>query len=128
MPTALVTGGAHGLGLEVARQLVVADHDVVVSARDPSVAAAAAAELGPRASGLPVGLDVTDPVSVATAAKTLAERPGRLDVLVNNAAAFVDWAETGGGADLAVAHQVMETNLFGAWRGGGVLRDQQGRA
>lgn len=37
-------------------------------------------------------------------------------MLVNNAAAFVDWAETATGADLDAAHQVMEVNLFGAWR------------
>jgi NAD(P)-dependent dehydrogenase (short-subunit alcohol dehydrogenase family) len=42
--------------------------------------------------------------------------PGRLDVLVNNAAAFVDWAETGTAARLDDARRVIETNLFGAWR------------
>jgi NAD(P)-dependent dehydrogenase (short-subunit alcohol dehydrogenase family) len=41
---------------------------------------------------------------------------GRLDVLVNNAAAYVDWSETALSADLEAAHEVLETNLFGAWR------------
>jgi NAD(P)-dependent dehydrogenase (short-subunit alcohol dehydrogenase family) len=43
-------------------------------------------------------------------------QPGRLDVLVNNAAAYVDWTETASGADLEGAHRVVEVNLFGAWR------------
>ena len=50
------------------------------------------------------------------AAAALEADPGRLDVLVNNAATYVDWTETATRADLAVAHQVLEVNLFGAWR------------
>ena len=112
-PVALVTGAAHGLGREVARRLAD-DHVVVLAARQPDAAAAAAAELGVRA--LPVGLDIADPASVTAAVDALATDPGRLDVLVNNAAAYVDWTETGTGADLDAAHAVMEVNLFGAWR------------
>jgi NAD(P)-dependent dehydrogenase (short-subunit alcohol dehydrogenase family) len=41
--------------------------------------------------------------------------PDGLDVLVNNAAAYVDWAERGLTADLDSARSVMETNLFGPW-------------
>ncbi|MGH3148102.1 MAG: SDR family NAD(P)-dependent oxidoreductase, partial [Rubrobacter sp.] len=41
---------------------------------------------------------------------------GRLDVLVNNAAAFADWSETASGADLESARAVFDTNLFGPWR------------
>jgi NAD(P)-dependent dehydrogenase (short-subunit alcohol dehydrogenase family) len=41
---------------------------------------------------------------------------GRLDVLVNNAAAYVDWSETVSGADLEVSKAVLETNLYGPWR------------
>ena len=36
--------------------------------------------------------------------------------LVNNAAAYVDWAETTTGADLAASRAVMDTNLYGTWR------------
>ncbi len=39
-----------------------------------------------------------------------------VDVLVNNAAAYVDWSETALTADLESARAVFETNLFGAWR------------
>lgn len=108
--TILVTGAASGLGKEVARQLSEAGHHVLVSARDPRKAAAAAEEVGSRA--LPVGLDVSDDASVAAAVASLE----RLDVLVNNAAAYVDWGETASRAGLGAAREVLETNLLGAWR------------
>jgi NAD(P)-dependent dehydrogenase (short-subunit alcohol dehydrogenase family) len=112
---ALVTGAARGLGREVARQLHTAGvGTVLLSSRDPGDAAAAAADIG--VSALPVGLDVADPTSVARAVASIEERHGRLDVLVNNAAAYVDWSETVTGADLDDARRVLETNLFGAWR------------
>ena len=115
-PVALVTGAAHGLGHEVARRLAARGFDVIVTARDPAAAAAAADRLGAGVSGLPVGLDIADPAGVRAAAEALTDRPGRLDVLVHNAAAYVDWTETATGADLDAAHAVLETNLFGAWR------------
>ena len=132
-PVALVTGAAHGLGREVARRLAE-DHLVVISAREPDAAAEAADALHARAPGdqapggqapggqglgvraLPVGLDIGDPASVAAAVASLGADVGRLDVLVNNAAAYVDWAETATGADLDAARAVVEVNLFGAWR------------
>lgn len=51
-----------------------------------------------------------------TAAATLEHDPGRLDVLINNAAAYVDWSGTASGADLSAARKVLEVNLFGPWR------------
>jgi NAD(P)-dependent dehydrogenase (short-subunit alcohol dehydrogenase family) len=118
----LVTGAARGLGREVARLLAASGRQVVITARRPSDAVDTAAELageltgGGAVSGLPVGLDVADPASVRAAADALAAEPGRLDVLVNNAAAYVDWGETATGADLGAVRAVMETNLLGAWR------------
>lgn len=54
--------------------------------------------------------------SVASAAAELERTFGGLDVLVNNAAAYVAWDEQPSSADLAAARDVFETNLFGAWR------------
>jgi NAD(P)-dependent dehydrogenase (short-subunit alcohol dehydrogenase family) len=115
-PVAVVTGAAHGLGGEVARQLAATGARVLITARDPDAAAHAAAELGEHVDALPVGLDVTDPASVTAATAAITADPGRLDVLINNAAAYVDWSETVTGADLDAAHRVLDTNLFGAWR------------
>ena len=110
MSVVLITGAAQGLGREVARQLAAGGHDVILSARNPAAARQAAAEVGARA--LPVGLDVTAADAVTVAAREVQE----LDVLVNNAAAYVDWTETVSGADLDAARRVMETNLYGPWR------------
>jgi NAD(P)-dependent dehydrogenase (short-subunit alcohol dehydrogenase family) len=115
LPVALITGAAHGLGREVAAQLVRRGHHVLITARDGDVARSAADELGENVVAL-AALDITDPASVEAVAEAVAADPGRLDVLVNNAAAYVDWTETVSGADLSAAHQVLETNLFGAWR------------
>jgi NAD(P)-dependent dehydrogenase (short-subunit alcohol dehydrogenase family) len=114
----LVTGAARGIGKEVARQLAQGGATVLVSARDASHARSAANDLGAAGDvrALRVDLDVADDASVQAAAAALEADPGRLDVLVNNAAAYVDWTETATGADLDVAHQVLEVNLFGAWQ------------
>ncbi|WP_377640781.1 SDR family NAD(P)-dependent oxidoreductase [Oryzobacter terrae] len=82
---ALVTGSAGGLGREVGRQLVAAGIHVIISARRPEAAAVAAADIG--ATALSVGLDVSSAESVAAAVRELEAGPGRLDILVNNAAA-----------------------------------------
>jgi NAD(P)-dependent dehydrogenase (short-subunit alcohol dehydrogenase family) len=60
-------------------------------------------------------LDVDDDDSVGAALAAIESDPGRLDVLVNNAGVYGD--PTGAaGYDLAAAHRVFETNVFGPWR------------
>lgn len=63
-----------------------------------------------------VRLDVVDPDSIASAAGRVEAEIGRLDVLVNNAAAYVDWMQTPSGAELDETRAVMEVNLYGPWR------------
>lgn len=114
----LITGATRGLGREVARQLAARGATVVVSARDPAKAEQTAAELGQAGDvrALPVGLDVTEERAIRDAAAALQRHPGRLDVLINNAAAYVDWTELASTADLSAAEQVLSANLFGPWR------------
>src|SRR5207245_2138927 len=49
-------------------------------------------------------------------AREVADRFGRLDVLVNNAAITYDTWQTPLTADLDVVREAMETNVLGAWR------------
>ncbi|MGF1473927.1 MAG: SDR family NAD(P)-dependent oxidoreductase [Rubrobacteraceae bacterium] len=114
---ALVTGAGGGIGFEVCRKLAERGMTVILTARNPDKSAAAARELSEAGlDGRPATLDVSDEESVRRLAGQIEEEFGRLDVLVNNAAAFVDWTETALTADLGAAHRVFETNLFGAWR------------
>jgi len=107
----LVTGGNRGIGREVCRQLADRGYHVVLTARSAQAATAAA-----RAAGAePLPLDVTDPGSIAAAARQVGERHGRLDVLVNNAAIDYDTGQRAIDADLAVVREAAETNLYGPW-------------
>jgi NAD(P)-dependent dehydrogenase (short-subunit alcohol dehydrogenase family) len=77
----VITGGASGIGRELARAFADAGADVAIYDRDG--AAEAAAEIGGNAIGL--AGDVTDEVRVAEAFGAVAERFGRFDFVVNNA-------------------------------------------
>jgi NAD(P)-dependent dehydrogenase (short-subunit alcohol dehydrogenase family) len=114
---ALVTGANRGIGFEIARQLAHHGMTVILGARDAEKAEAAAKALA--AQGFNViakQIDVSNNESVRGLAADVEAMFGRLDVLVNNAAAYVDWSETASTADLQAVHAVLETNLFGAWR------------
>lgn len=117
-PVALITGATRGIGREVAAQLATGGYAVLIAARNVEAAVETAASLRAHGdvTGLPVALDVSEPASVAAAADVIRANPGRLDVLVNNAAAYVDWSEFASSADLDRAAAVIDTNLFGAWR------------
>ena len=109
---ALVTGANRGIGREVVRQLLGHGFRTILTARDEERGRAAAGELGADF----VRLDVADDASVDRCFRTVDERHGRLDVLINNAAIDYDTWQRGVDADLAVVHDAFETNLFGAWR------------
>jgi NAD(P)-dependent dehydrogenase (short-subunit alcohol dehydrogenase family) len=114
---ALVTGGARGIGFEVVRQLAQQGKTVILGARDPDKAGVAAKELSGEGLAVRAGtIDVADGDSVGELAGGVKGEFGRLDVLVNNAAAFADWAETASSADLENSRAVLDTNLFGTWR------------
>lgn len=115
--TVLITGASHGIGFEVARGLARRGMTVALTARDLEKARDAAKKL--QGEGLNVHakkLDVSDDESVRALAEEMRREFGGLDVLVNNAAAFADWSEKASTADLMVAKEVLDTNLFGAWR------------
>ncbi|MFE2996905.1 3-oxoacyl-ACP reductase FabG [Nocardia sp. NPDC059246] len=81
--TAVVTGAAQGIGLEIARLLRAHGANVALVDLDAERAAESAAALGD--SVLPIGCDVTDEAAVdAVIERTVAEF-GALDIYVNNA-------------------------------------------
>jgi 2-hydroxycyclohexanecarboxyl-CoA dehydrogenase len=79
--TALVTGGASGIGAATARRLAAEGARVAVGDINADGARAVAGEL----DGLGLELDVTDPGSAVDAVAAIRSELGELDVLVNNA-------------------------------------------
>lgn len=84
--TALVTGGARGIGLAIARALARAGRHVALADVTEDIdrtAAGLAAETGVPVLG--VRMDVTDPAGVEAGVEQAAAGLGSLDILVNNA-------------------------------------------
>jgi NAD(P)-dependent dehydrogenase (short-subunit alcohol dehydrogenase family) len=86
---AIVTGGASGIGKEVATRFVAEGGSVVINGRDAAKAKAAAKSID--ATGTRVAVHVGDvalPATGEAAVNTAMERFGRLNVLFNNAGVF----------------------------------------
>ena len=84
--SAIVTGGASGIGRGLAAELARSGVDVVLADRQAELAEEAASEI--RAEGgsaVAVGLDVRDPDRFHEVVRTTVDRAGRLDYLFNNA-------------------------------------------
>jgi NAD(P)-dependent dehydrogenase (short-subunit alcohol dehydrogenase family) len=118
----LVTGANQGVGLHVAKQLVAHGLTVLVGSRNFKRGEEAAKEIG--AGAIALQLDVTDRVSIATAAEYIRKEFGRLDLLINNAAisntrkgnlSLQDYAKISmaSNASLDEIRTVWETNVFG---------------
>jgi NAD(P)-dependent dehydrogenase (short-subunit alcohol dehydrogenase family) len=80
-PVALVTGGAGGIGRAICRRLAGRGCRLVVADLDEAAAAAVTADLG----GVPVRVDVADPVGSGAAVDAALTAYGRLDVVALNA-------------------------------------------
>ncbi|MFI8632365.1 SDR family NAD(P)-dependent oxidoreductase [Microbacterium sp. NPDC077663] len=83
--TALVTGGANGMGLAIANRLLDDGCTVVVVDASPSVHTAFPAELLASGRLRPLQLDLMDDEAVIGAAAELVAEFGSVDILVNNA-------------------------------------------
>lgn len=83
--TALVTGGAGGIGLAIARQLAEGGARVVLMDLERQALDVAAASLAEPRHHLALAVDVTRPEGVEQAVATVLEATGRIDILVNSA-------------------------------------------
>ncbi len=83
---AVVTGGATGIGLQMAKGLAEAGSNIVICSRRIDVCEAAAAEIEKiGVQALAVGCDVTRAEQVEVLKDTVLKKFGRVDILVNNA-------------------------------------------
>lgn len=83
--TALVTGGAQGLGRMMAEALLRAGASVVVTSRKADAAREAAAQMGALGPCAAIASNLATPEAAVELARRYAEQVGRCDILVNNA-------------------------------------------
>ena len=83
---AAVTGASSGSGRAIATRFAAEGAAVCLLAREPSRLAELEQELG--GDTIAISCDVGDPASVRAAFGQIAERFGKLDILVNNAAVY----------------------------------------
>ena len=83
---AIVTGASRGIGAAIAKRLARDGIHVVAVARNAEKLQQVCDEIAAQeGSAEPVACDVADPKALAAAIEGIAEKHGRLDVLVNNA-------------------------------------------
>ena len=112
--TAVITGGAQGIGRAVAERFVAEGARVVLADLDGAAAEAAAKELGPDvATG--VACDVVNGEDVERALETAVSTYGSLDIVVNNAGITRDATMRKMTEDQF--DQVIAVHLKGCWHG-----------
>lgn len=105
----VITGAGSGLGRAIARRFAADGDHVVLLGRTLSKLEKVAAELGDRA--MPLACDIGNPDDVRKAFTRIAERHGRINALINNAA-MIDYATIAEASDAHILG-VVSTNLTG---------------
>ena len=129
---AIVTGGGVGIGKVMARELAAEGVNVALCSLRLPILEAAAAEISNDfgVGALPVAADVTSQAQVNAMVETVAKHFGRIDVLINNAAApgGAVRAELDAADDETLLHD-LDTKVLGYFRCAKavapVMREQQ---
>ena len=111
---AIVTGGGGGLGAGYCRALAAEGASVIVA----DIAERGAKEIAEEVGGLAVQVDVSDPSSVRNMVARGMEQYGRIDILINNAALFIELVRTRKPFDEIPVEEwdrVMDVNVRGTW-------------
>jgi 3-oxoacyl-[acyl-carrier protein] reductase len=109
---AIITGGARGIGLAIARRLLESGASVSLWDVDRTALATAANELKPLGKVVTAEVDITSAESTTTAAASTVDALGKVDILVNNAGIAGANAKTWE-TDPAEWQRVMSINLNG---------------
>jgi len=111
--TAIVTGGAMGIGLGIVRRLHEAGANVAVADLNRSSAQAVADSLlaGRTDSAVAIQSDVSDPASVEQMVRSTIDTFGEINILVNNAGIYP--SVTLADLDVGTFRHVIDVNLTG---------------
>jgi len=112
---AIITGGATGIGLQMAYALGEAGANLVIASRklDRCKEIAQKMESESGIEVLPLRVDVRNPQEIEVLYNKVMNRFGRLDILINNSGAM--WGAPALEFPLHGWNKVMETNVTGAW-------------
>ncbi|WP_327659548.1 MULTISPECIES: 3-oxoacyl-ACP reductase FabG [unclassified Streptomyces] len=125
--TAVITGGAQGIGLAIARAYVREGAKVVLGDLNLEAAEAAAKELGGPSVAHAVRCDITEADQVDALIRAAIDTFGSLDVMVNNAGITRDATMRTMTEDQF--DQVIDVHLKGTWNGtrkaAAVMREQK---
>ena len=113
--TAIVTGGASGLGRGIAERFLAEGARVVIADLEPEPGEALARELGPDAAFRVA--DVADPAQVDALVDATVAQFGGLDIMVNNAGVSGTMHNRFLDDDLADFHRIMAVNVLGVMAG-----------
>jgi len=113
--TAVVTGGAQGLGFAIAQRFVAEGARVVLGDLNLEATEVAAKQLGGSDVALAVRCDVTQVADVEALISTAVDRFGGLDIMVNNAGITRD--ATMRKMTEEQFDQVIDVHLKGTWNG-----------
>jgi gluconate 5-dehydrogenase len=128
---AIITGGAVGLGRQMAEGLAEMGADLVLCARKKERCEQAAEELQRMGvKTLALGCDVRNPASIREVVDATVAAFGRIDILINNAG--VSWGAPVEEMTLEQWNKVIETNLTGTFLcsqavGKVMIRQQRGK-
>jgi NAD(P)-dependent dehydrogenase (short-subunit alcohol dehydrogenase family) len=108
---AFITGGASGIGYEIARRFCAAGASVIIA--DLQDGSAVAAEIGAQY----VALDVSDSAAVKQALEAAVGAGGKLDILINNAGINGADGVSIEDSDEALTRKIFEINTYGVYHG-----------
>lgn len=114
---ALVTGGNKGIGLETVRQLAQKNIKVLLGARNETEGKKAETDLRDLSLDVTyVKLDISDSEDIVTIKNYIESEYGVLDILINNAAVFLDGEWFGNNVEsvpMKILRDTFDINYFG---------------
>ncbi|OXA81633.1 NAD(P)-dependent dehydrogenase, short-chain alcohol dehydrogenase family [Flavobacterium aquidurense] len=115
MKIVLITGANRSIGLEITKQLSKKGLFIYLGARDLEKGNEAVQQLNKEGfeNIKAIEIDVTKPVSIEAARKTVETEQGKLDILINNAGISGEFPQSASSASITAIQHVFDTNFFG---------------